>query len=333
VRLFLEGARRVQPGFELADDNMADVVRICRLVDGMPLAILLAAAWVEMLTPAEIVAELEEQMAGLGLDLLASDLRDAPERHTSVRAVFDHSWKLLTERERAVMRALAVFRGGFTRAAAQEVTGASLHALRALVKWSLLRRAPAGRYEMHELLRQYAAEKLALSGTHEAQTRDRHAAYYADALQGWAADLTGARQLAAIEEVRTDFDNVRAAWRWAVEGDRGSALDDKRVEWLDRALDGLCLFYEWESYNDEGEAACRRAADRLAESVLNSAGEGTSVDRKPSANRLRVLAHVLAWQGSFVGFPQKSGHRDKRKGCIIRLPEGNYGKAPQAVHN
>jgi len=305
VRLFLEGARRAQPGPKLADDNLADVARICRLVDGTPLAILLASAWVEMLTPAEIAAELEEQMAGLGLDLLASDLRETPERHSSVRAVFDHSWKLLAERERTVMRALSVYRGGFTRAAAQEVTGASLHALRALVKWSLLRRAPTGRYEIHELLRQYAAEKLALAGDDETLVRDRHCAYYVAALQGWASDLQSPRQLVAIREIRADVDNIRVAWEWAVGSDQGSALDNKRVEWVDRALTGLCLFYEWDSRFQEGEAACRSATEQLAEPAPHPADEGLSAGRGPSeketsiAKRLRVLAHALAWQGRF----------------------------------
>jgi predicted ATPase len=223
----------------------------------MPLAILLAAAWVEMLTPAEIAAEIEGQVTGLGLDFLASDLRDAPERQHSMRAVFDHSWVLLAERERAVMQALSVFRGGFTRAAAQEVAGSSLHDLMALVKRSLLRRAPTGRYEIHELLRQYAAEKVARSGANEPHIRDRHAAYYATALQGWAADLRGPRQLAAIEEVRADVDNVRATWDWMVDSDRARTLDRVQVEWLDRALEGLCLFYEWDSHLEEGAAACR----------------------------------------------------------------------------
>jgi DNA-binding SARP family transcriptional activator/predicted ATPase len=137
VQLFLDCARRARLGFELTAGNVADVVDICRLVEGMPLGILLAAAWVGMLTPAEIVAEIRES-----LGFLETDLRDVPRRQRSVRAVFDHSWNLLTPRERSVMQALSVFRGGFTRQAARRVAGATLHELRALVDRSLLQRGP-----------------------------------------------------------------------------------------------------------------------------------------------------------------------------------------------
>jgi predicted ATPase/DNA-binding SARP family transcriptional activator/GAF domain-containing protein len=184
VKLFLQGARRAQPGFELTDENLGGVVDVCRVAEGMPLAIRLAAAWVEMLTPAEIAVETSQ-----GIDFLETGLRDVPERQRSVRAIFDHSWKLLAEREREVFQALSAFRGGFTREAAQEVAGASLRELRILVDKSLLHRTPAGWYEVHGLLRQYAAEKLAATPAAWETTHDRHCAYYAAALQQWDTDL------------------------------------------------------------------------------------------------------------------------------------------------
>ncbi len=95
VELFLNCARRSQPDLELMADGWTDVVRVCQLVQGIPLAITLAAAWVGVLSPAEIVAQIRQS-----LDVLEADLRDAPERQRSIRAAFDHSWKLLTERER-----------------------------------------------------------------------------------------------------------------------------------------------------------------------------------------------------------------------------------------
>jgi len=113
VKLFLTSARQAQPGFKLTADNVTDVARICRLVQGMPLGILLAAAWVRMLTPAEIATAI-----GQSFDFLETDLRDVPERQRSMRAIFDHSWRLLTEREQKVFQALSVFRGGFTHQAA-----------------------------------------------------------------------------------------------------------------------------------------------------------------------------------------------------------------------
>jgi predicted ATPase len=292
VKLFMQSARRVRPGFALQADDLRYISRICRLVQGMPLGILLAAAWVEMLTPGEIAAEVNQ-----GLDFLATDLRNVPERQRSMRAVFDYSWSLLPEREQAVMEALSVFRGGFTRGAAQEVTGASLRALMALVNRSLLHRAPTGRYEVHELLRQYAAEKLDRSPAGGGATRDRHAAHYAMALGRWAADLKGPRQLAALREIEADVDNARAAWDWAVE--------QGQVAWLDRALEGLCLFFEWGGHYAEGEAACRKAAGRLGESAHHLPTGPTS------GNTLRVLAHALAWQGGFAHVFMRSEVADR----------------------
>jgi predicted ATPase/DNA-binding SARP family transcriptional activator len=210
VKLFLQGARRAQPGFELTDENLRGVIDLCRVVEGMPLAIRLAAAWVETLTPQEIAAEISQ-----GIDLLETDLRDVPERQRSMRAVFDHSWNLLTMREREVFEGLSVFRGGFTREAAQRVTGATLRELRALADKSLLQRMATLRYQVHELLRQYAAEKLEASGGTDA-ARDAHSAYYAEFLHQREGDLEGRRQLAALDEIEAEFDSARAAWNWAL---------------------------------------------------------------------------------------------------------------------
>jgi predicted ATPase/predicted Ser/Thr protein kinase len=280
VKLFLQSARWVQPSFELTADNVNHVTRICRLVEGMPLGILLAAAWVQMLTPAEIAAEI-----GQGLDFLETDLRDMPERQRSMRAVFDHSWHLLTGREREVFGGLSVFRGGFTRQAAQRVTGASLRELRALVNKSLLQRTPMGRYEVHELLRQYAAGKLDQSPAASEAVRDRHCAYYAAALQEWEADLKGPREQAVLAEIEADSENARAAWNWAVE--RG------HVEYIEQAIEGLCLFYDLRWRYQEGEAACRMAAEKLG---ATASGDGPDLS---AVEGLPVLAKILAWQSVF----------------------------------
>jgi predicted ATPase/DNA-binding SARP family transcriptional activator len=310
VRLFTDSARRARPDFELTDESLADVVRICRLVDGMPLALLLAAAWLKVLAPAEIADQIDPALGSesgrqmSGLDFLASDLRDAPERQRSMRTVFDHSWNLLTARSRAVMQALSVFRGGCTLEAAQAAASASLRDLLALVDRSLLHRAPApttvlpsttipspplgvgrasrtgGRFEMHELLRQYAGERLGRSPSAYQAARDAHCAYYASALARWAADLKGPRQQAALAEMEADVENVRAAWEWAVE--------HAEVEWLGQAMEGLGLFYDWRARYADGEAAFRAAAVELArrEAAL-------------SADGLLAQAAALAWQSHF----------------------------------
>ncbi|MGB7873302.1 MAG: LuxR C-terminal-related transcriptional regulator, partial [Anaerolineales bacterium] len=156
IELFLLSIRRVRPKFDPDADDLKQLMHICRLVEGMPLAIELAAGWMNVLSPEELASEIQQS-----LDILTSEMRDIPERHHSMRAVFDQSWSLLTQAEREVFMRLSVFRGGFTREAGQAIAGASLQFLAGLVNKSFLRHDPtSGRFEIHELLRQYAHEHL-----------------------------------------------------------------------------------------------------------------------------------------------------------------------------
>jgi predicted ATPase len=250
VQLFLHSARRVQPDFQPTGVDLAEVGRICRLVEGMPLAILLAAGWVQMLRPKEIAGEIER-----GIDLLETDVRDVPERHRSMRAVFDHSWNLLSAQQRRVMETLSVFRGGFTLTAAQEVSGATLRELMALVNKSLLQRAPSGQYDVHSLLRDYAAEALQRTGQ-AASARDAHASYYAAFMQAREVDLKGRRQLAALDEIEADFENVRAAWDWAVDREDYAAIQ--------RSLESLYWFCFMHGRMQEGRDLFQQARERLS---------------------------------------------------------------------
>jgi predicted ATPase/DNA-binding SARP family transcriptional activator len=220
VELFLQCAQQVQPELSLGSAGPASVVHICRLVEGMPLAIELAASWVRMIDCEEIAREIEE-----GLDFLTTRLRDVPQRHRSMRAVFDHSWELLSAEERSVLRKLSVFRGGFRREAAEAVairpgqSPASLLTLAALVDRSWVRRSPSGRYEMHELVRQYCGRLLdevqTVAEQGEGQrVRDLHSDYYATLLHEREATL---QQRETLEEVMEEVGNVRAAWDWALE--------------------------------------------------------------------------------------------------------------------
>jgi predicted ATPase len=279
VRLFVQGARRVDPGFELGPANLDGVIRVCNLVAGMPLGILLASAWVRMMTPGQIAGQLET-----GLDLLETSLRDVVPRQRSMRAVCEHSWRLLTDRERGLMQALSVFRGGFTRQAARAVVGASLRDLRSLVDRSLVQPAEGGRFEIHELMRQFAAERLAQSPGEVKAVRGRHAAYFALALERWGADLKGPRQLDALREADADIDNARTAWDWA------AAQAD--VDLVSQAIEGLGLYYQlYGTRLREGESALRRAMARLEEA--QSLAPGAS----PTA--ITTAARMLAYEALF----------------------------------
>ena len=159
VKLLLYQARLIRPQPGLKAEDMEAISRICQLVQGMPLAIILAAGWLEILSPGELANEI-----GRGLDLLESEARDKPDRQHSVRAAFDTSWNRLSSAEQDSFMKLAVFRGGFTRQAALAVTGADLHRLRRFADISLIDTVGPDRYAIHELLRQFAAEKLEEGG-------------------------------------------------------------------------------------------------------------------------------------------------------------------------
>jgi hypothetical protein len=155
-----------------------------------------------------------------------------------MRAVFDATWQRLDATERDVFAQLAVFRGGCTRVAAQTITGASLRQLHALAGKSLLQHHPERDRSMtHELLRQYAAERLAADPDKERAARERHAAYYLGALAGHGPDLKGARQREALDAIEAESENMRAAWTWAT--------GQRRADLLAPALEPLGWFYKW----------------------------------------------------------------------------------------
>ena len=230
VQLFLQRARRVRADFQFSELNRSDVIRICWLVEGIPLGVELAASWVRVLSCQAIADEI-----GSNLDFLSTSLRNVPESHRSMRAVFARSYELLIAEEQLVFNRLSVFRGGFQREAAAAITGASLETLAALVDKSLLRVSAEGRYDIHELLRQYGDEQIEASGTAEA-IREAHSGYYADFIHQRVEDLKGRRQLEALAEVGVDCENVIAAWNWAAEH-RHKAI-------IEQMLEGLWLFGE-----------------------------------------------------------------------------------------
>jgi predicted ATPase len=210
VALFLQSARRAKHDFALSAEENPFVVRICQLVEGIPLGIELAAAWIPVLTCREIAHEIEQS-----LDFLVTSVRDVPERHRSLRAVFDHSWNLLSAEERAVLRRLSVFPGTFSRAAAEAVAGSSLPTMTTLVNKSLLRRDETGRYGLHELIRQYAAAHLHDNLEEERAIRACHSRYYLTMVQEREADLRGPRRKGAISGLSSEIHNLTLAWEWA----------------------------------------------------------------------------------------------------------------------
>ena len=242
VRLFTLQATRVAASFQYHAASAPAVIRICRLVGGMPLAIELAAVWARALSPEQIAVELEQS-----LDILESPARNALPRHRTMRAVIEPAWNRLSEEERQVFRKLSVFRGGFTREAAEQVAGATISGLAELVDKSMLRLNSNARYDLHELLRQFAAEQLRFEGEDEAMFAT-HSRYYADYLQQRLADLKGRRQIPAMMEINTDFENIRTAWNFAarhrLEPVIGAMINALEVfcSLRERDAEGLALF-------------------------------------------------------------------------------------------
>lgn len=244
VKLFLQSARRVEPAFELSLGNLAYLAQICRQVRGMPLGIVLAAAWVDSLSLSEISSEIERSF-----DFLETDVRDLPERQRSMRAVFDYSWNLLTDEERIALKGLAVFRDGFTREAAQYVADASLKTLNSLVNKSLVQRNPAsGRYYIHELLRQFALDKAVLTSALQAQVVARHCDYYIGLLRRFGPDLIHRKQLDTLAVLKPEVDNIAEAWKQFVIHPDPTDIKDiafhlfRVHDLLGRNLQGMFLF-------------------------------------------------------------------------------------------
>lgn len=267
VTLFLQRAQQVQPTFMVSEEDLLHLLEICRLVGGSPLGIELSAVWVRMMSVADIARELEAN-----LDLLTTSLRNVPERQVSIRATFEHSWKLLTSKEHESLRKLSTFRGGFTREAAAVVAGASIAVLAALVDKSLLRVAANGRYDFHPLVYQYTGEKLAEHPEEVTQLRAKYGNYFYTFLARREKEINQKQALDSIEE---EYENIRAALDWF-----GAVCPED----LARVFETLSTFLDVRGHYDEGR--------KLFAEVI------THLDETNPEHHL-TLGHALVRQASF----------------------------------
>jgi predicted ATPase/DNA-binding SARP family transcriptional activator/Flp pilus assembly protein TadD len=296
VQLFLERASRLRPGIAASADTAPSIVRICQLVEGLPLGIELAAA---NLGPppgggkeARTCGEVAEAIQG-GLDALSSSLHDLSARQRTIRAVFEDSWRLMTERERQTYRRLSVFRGGFGPEAARAVAGEDGEAsqregsdrglpLQALVDRSLVRREGEERYSLHPLLRQYAAEKLAERPAEDETTQSRHGRFYLTFLRDREEAMAGERGEEALDQIQKEMGNVRAAWHWAAA--------QGRVGEIGASMQSLDRFYQRTSQLRQGETAFGDAADQLL-AFAPQDGETQRVTGRLRLNQANCLLH------------------------------------------
>lgn len=276
VQLF--AARAAQRGFVLTAETLPPATQICRLVAGMPLALELAAANLRHYTCAELAAAISHN-----LDVLAASYRDMPPRHRSLRAVFDHAWGLLNPVEKQLFAALSVFTGSFDLAAAETVCGATRLQLAALVDKSLLRQME-GRYQLHNVLRQYAAQNALESPR---QTLGHcHAAFYTDRLRQQEDALFTPAESQIFQTMQSDLENIRAAWSWS--------LTNEAVPLMQAGLRTLRAFYNVQSRFAEG-------AEWLAETAVTLKPIATAANPPAQTLYARVLARwasFAAWQSN-----------------------------------
>jgi predicted ATPase/DNA-binding SARP family transcriptional activator len=231
VHLFLGRAKRLQPRFALTNADIPPLLEICRLVDGFPLGLELAAPWVRHLPLSDIASEIKQN-----LDFLSNANRDAVGRQQSMRATFEHSWKLLTAKEQEILQKLAVFRGGFRRGAAEYAANASLPLLGSLVDKSLLHFSPSGRYDLHPLLYEFIQQKLAESPEEKARVRLKHEEYFFRLLKERSKDYKSDKQKQALDALQEEYENIKTAW--------GHALLEQRFARLESVAIPFAYYYQ-----------------------------------------------------------------------------------------
>ncbi|MFN8495020.1 MAG: tetratricopeptide repeat protein [Caldilineaceae bacterium] len=259
IQLFSERTRQQLPDFVLNERGVQEVAQLCQLINSNPLAIELAAHWMQYYSLSELIGLLQEQ----NLALLETDQQDVLPRHRAMTAVFETSWQLLSRSQQAALAQSSVFCGVFTREAFAAVTGAAFPVLVGLVNSSLLRqhRDAAGRvwYSLHELLRQFAARKLTAADftIPDAQwlAQRRHSQYYLQMVARCGQQLYSVQAKDPLAELQSNIDNIRTAWRWAV------ANADSDL--LTTAWPALRSYYHVRSHYQEGEEVFRLAADAL----------------------------------------------------------------------
>ena len=280
LRLFEQCAKRSQPTFQISKDNYADIAQICQHVQGMPLAIELAASWIEVLSPAEINREIARS-----LDFLESSRRDLPDRQRSVRAVFDSSWALLDRQTRPIVKALSIFRTSFTREAAQAISGASAKALLELTNQSWLHRLSDGRYQIHELLRQFAYEILSREMASLLQVKKQFCEYYASYTNSLWDRVKGPDQQQAYAGVQAEFDNIQTAWLWLV--------SENRIETAVQSMLPMLLHF----CESRGKVAGLRSMITTALAALHTQ------DWTPTRDRLEIKLRTAEGAFHIDGFP------------------------------
>lgn len=298
IQLFLQRVRQFHPHFVPDAAELAAVAHICRITEGMPLALELIAGALRVQSCVNIAATLEA-----GHHLPTSHIRDLPQRHHSIATVFEQSWRLLDAGEQELVCFLSAFRGGFRFEAANAVTGALLEDLAALIDKSLLRRSENDLFDMHELLRQFGRQKLRGSGR-ETEVRNRHLNFYLTVAEQSEAKLGGPPQADAVDALERDYQNFCAALEWGFARQAGPAEGNLPGAWLAARLG---RFWYIQQYWDEGRAWLARAlttVDRVQTALA---------DESPTTvNEICSLRAKLLYRAGALAYVQNDNAEGKR---------------------
>lgn len=253
VDMFVTLLQRLEPSLLISSDILTRVSLICRQVEGLPLAIELAVGWADTLSLEEIAEEINNN-----IDFLETRRRDSSDRHRNISAVLEPSLQTLPDADRVVMEELCVFRGPFTREAAEAVAGATLHSLARLINKSLVRHQPSGGYYIHELVRQYSEARLNRVPGQRETAQDRFREYYAAFLEAQWHDMKTAKRSIAFERIDAELANCSVAFQSMIE------LNDADQIW--RSMNALWCYFALRSRFDEGRLIFTRAVEALHDS-------------------------------------------------------------------
>jgi DNA-binding SARP family transcriptional activator/predicted ATPase len=301
VQLFCETARRAKPDFSPSVANADAVIEICRTVQGIPLAIILAAAWAAALYPEQILKKIREN-----LEFLEVEWKDLPNRQQSLRAAFDYSWALLWEEEKIALRRLAIFHQPFTADQAEKITQLELFHLRSLQDFSLIQLSGQERFRLHDLVRQFAQEKLNEAVQESIDLYQRFSSFYLEKLFTWGKMLKNNQQARALDEMDLEIENASLAWEWAI--------GNMNLSGMEVVLEGLCNYFDLRWLYRSGARIC---ANGLAEL------ENRAID----IITIKLWARLNTYLGHFwieMGNEQKG--LDLLESIVLELEKSDWGE-------
>ncbi|MBI9050550.1 MAG: tetratricopeptide repeat protein [Anaerolineaceae bacterium] len=290
LKLFGKRIAQKQPLFKITEHSMHSMVRICRLLEGLPLGVELAAAVVFEQGQEHILKAYEDDLSAL-----ATRMVNFQQRHRSLDAAFEISWELLSDGQQTMLYALTFFSDGFEFEAARQISNANAEYLAALAAKSLLRRDQNGRYIIHEAIRQFVGKKT-LEGINAEEIREAHAIYYAGFLSKSQPDLLNEHQMEALHRIQREFGNITLAWQWIVE--------HKDAHLMKICLDSLYHYFSIRSMIREGVSWFGFGLERLC---------------KPKTTEDKLVCGMLLWRSGVLYYAAYDD--EKMMDCLLSSQE------------